>query len=725
MVVLCCLVGTATAQTTRVVTSTGDSGAGTLRKAVTDAVSGDFIVFNVTLPATITLTSGEIALNKNLTILGPGADQLTLDGNGSSRLFNITETVTIEGLTITNGSHNDFGGCIYVDGDGDNGTLTLRYCAVTNCDVTGGTNVGGGMAVYGSNADLTVENSLFTGNDAGHGGAIHIDSTPNTIEITNSTFSANDAQTGAGAIGLDDFNAVGDENVVVTNSTFFDNFTVDTSGGAALASYTNGDTFTLKNTLFDDNTCGNTRASPTFTDCALGDNKNRFASNGGNINDGTFVSDNLSATNDQTGAEPLLNALAANNGPTQTHSLQASSPAKSNAVSATLGVDQRGFLHASDSGAYEDGSQAGPLINEFMPNPGSEDTNGDATADAAEDEFVEIYNPGTSSLDLEGFTLLVGGVTKHTFPAGTVVAANKAVVVFGGGTPTGIPALAQTASTGSLDLPDGAGTISLKNDAATPELVESVAYANTFVNAANAAKTRSSLAAGVSINRYPDLSRGTQLGHDVIPGGIGNYSPGEDAAGAPLPVELTAFEAHAEGPDVVLRWTTASETNNAGFEIQHRPETAPAGSLPWETLAFVDGQGTTGYQHLYQYPVPNLQPGRHVFRLKQIDFDGTFEYSPEVEVLIEAPRNYVSAHLYPNPFRSTTTFALTLGRAQRIRVEVVDLLGRRVALLYEGPIASGVEHTLRFEAGGLSSGVYVIRAVGESFMTSETVLVLK
>ena len=113
IVVLCYLVGTATAQTTRVVTSTGDSGAGTLRKAVTDAVSGDFIVFNVTLPATITLTSGEIALNKDLTILGPGADQLTLDGNGSSRLFNITETVTIEGLTITNGSHNDFGGCIY------------------------------------------------------------------------------------------------------------------------------------------------------------------------------------------------------------------------------------------------------------------------------------------------------------------------------------------------------------------------------------------------------------------------------------------------------------------------------------------------------------------------------------------------------------------------------------------------------------------------------------
>ena len=96
--------------------------------------------------------------------------------------------------------------------------------------------------------------------------------------------------------------------------------------------------------------------------------------------------------------------------------------------------------------------------------------------------------------------------------------------------------------------------------------------------------------------------------------------------------------------------------------------------------------------------MPNLQPGRHVFRLKQIDFDGTFEYSPEVEVLIEAPRNYVSAHLYPNPFRSTTTFALTLGRAQRIRVEVVDLLGRRVVLLYEGPIASGVEHTLRLEA---------------------------
>lgn len=186
-----------------------------------------------------------------------------------------------------------------------------------------------------------------------------------------------------------------------------------------------------------------------------------------------------------------------------------------------------------------------------------------------------------------------------------------------------------------------------------------------------------------------------------------------------LPVELIDFVAQADGANVVLRWETASETNNAGFEVQMLDE------MVWETLGFVEGRGTTITPHAYQYDVPTSTPGLHQFRLKQVDYDGSFAFSPQVEVEIGMAQAYELTAPFPHPVARASQLSLRVKRAQQVEVAVYDALGRKVQVLFSGRIGAESEQRLLVEAATLQSGMYFVRAVGETFVATQRTVVVK
>ncbi len=187
-----------------------------------------------------------------------------------------------------------------------------------------------------------------------------------------------------------------------------------------------------------------------------------------------------------------------------------------------------------------------------------------------------------------------------------------------------------------------------------------------------------------------------------------------------LPVEITAFEALANSSEVVLGWKTQAENNNAGFEI----EMQSAGS-DFQMVHFVAGAGTTSEPQTYRYSLPFLAAGKYTFRLRQIDFDGTFAYSNTVSVLVQPDEAFELSAVYPNPFNPTTRFTLIVAHSQDVQISVVDVTGRIVRVIHDGLLAAGTQHQFAFEASSLPGGMYWIRANGESFTDSKPALLLR
>jgi hypothetical protein len=186
----------------------------------------------------------------------------------------------------------------------------------------------------------------------------------------------------------------------------------------------------------------------------------------------------------------------------------------------------------------------------------------------------------------------------------------------------------------------------------------------------------------------------------------------------PLPVELVSFTAEVSGNNVTLNWSTASEVNNKGFEIQ-RLQDYPNGTLrdkitrlqDWKVIRFVEGHGTTTETKFYSFTDENLPPGNYQYRLKQIDFDGTFEYSDIIEAEVLTPGKFALYQNYPNPFNPNTIIRFEIpGQARNdnilITLKVFDLLGREVATLIDEERPAGY-YEIDFDASGLASGVYM------------------
>jgi hypothetical protein len=191
------------------------------------------------------------------------------------------------------------------------------------------------------------------------------------------------------------------------------------------------------------------------------------------------------------------------------------------------------------------------------------------------------------------------------------------------------------------------------------------------------------------------------------------------ASGATLPVELTRLEARADGDAAVLQWATAAETNNAGFRVQHKTDTG------YNTLAFVDGTGTTSQSSTYRYRATDLDYGPHTFRLQQVDRDGTTQLSDAVDVFLRPRAGVQVSKVYPNPVSSRGRLEITLSDPQDVTVKLYDALGRYVTTIHEGPLAGKSTHQMEVSAGGLANGTYFLRIRGEGTQATRRLVVVK
>ena len=190
-----------------------------------------------------------------------------------------------------------------------------------------------------------------------------------------------------------------------------------------------------------------------------------------------------------------------------------------------------------------------------------------------------------------------------------------------------------------------------------------------------------------------------------------------------VPVELVSFSAEVIGDEVVLKWLTATETNNRGFEVE-RASSSTTPVQGWARISFVEGRGTTTEMTDYSYKDKIINPGNYVYRLKQIDFDGTVSYSEEIEVDITGPKDYALYQNYPNPFNPATTIKFALPIDSRVKLNVYNTLGQLVETLVDREMESGY-HEVNFDAARLSSGVYLYQLQTGNYISTQKMLLLK
>ena len=192
---------------------------------------------------------------------------------------------------------------------------------------------------------------------------------------------------------------------------------------------------------------------------------------------------------------------------------------------------------------------------------------------------------------------------------------------------------------------------------------------------------------------------------------------------ASIPVELTSFNAAVNDNKVNLSWSTATELNNSGFQIQRLKASKIEVNENWQNIGFVNGIGTSTEAHTYSFQDHEITSGKYQYRLKQIDFDGSFEYSNIIAVEIGTPVEFILAQNFPNPFNPGTNISWQTPVSGQQILKVYDVLGNEVAILIDEFKSAG-SYQVEFNAAKLSSGVYFYKLqVGSLTQTKKMQLI--
>ncbi len=191
----------------------------------------------------------------------------------------------------------------------------------------------------------------------------------------------------------------------------------------------------------------------------------------------------------------------------------------------------------------------------------------------------------------------------------------------------------------------------------------------------------------------------------------------------PIPVELLSFSAVVDADKVTLNWTTATELNNNIFEIERK-----TGDQEFYTIGYVQGHGTTTEFHEYSFTDKNIYGGTYFYRLKQIDYSGTYEYSDELEVSVTGILNFDLGQNYPNPFNPVTTIQYEVNSKQFVSLIVYDILGNEIATLIDEEKQPGI-YEIEFNTSAIkhlpSSGIYFYQLKAGNYIETKKMIFMK
>jgi Dockerin type I domain len=478
-----------------IVTNTNDSGAGSLRQALADANDGDTIDATG-ISGVITLTSGQLLVGVSMTINGPTADALAIDGNSAGRVFQILsgKTATISDFTIRNGHAGTIGGGIF---NGDAATLTIANTTLT------GNTAGLGAAIF-NNGTLTIVKATLSGNTAAQGGGIY-NSGAGTLTMVNSTLSGNAATSAGGGI----FN-IG--TLEIANSTVTGNTAGD--GGGIF----NTVAIAIGNSILNAGTTGGTIVNSGGTVTSNG--YNLSSDNGGGF---------LTAIGDQINTDPMLGPLKHNGGPTLTHAPLTGSPAidRGNDIGAT-GHDQRGNVRPVrfDNSIVEPPGGDGSDIGAVELAVGVEPTSAASRKTHGSAGVFDVNLPLSGNVGIEcrsggannDYQIIVNFVHPVTFSSAAVTSGIGTVSSSSGSGTTQVTvnltsvANAQRLTVGVFDINDGthSGDVGVRIGVLVGDTT-----GNGVVNAADIAQVKSQVGQAVNASNFRT---------DVTPNGLINAS---------------------------------------------------------------------------------------------------------------------------------------------------------------------------------------------------------
>ncbi len=238
-----------------------------------------------------------------------------------------------------------------------------------------------------------------------------------------------------------------------------------------------------------------------------------------------------------------------------------------------------------------------------------------------------------------------------------------------------------------------------------PTAVTSGSYGNIFVlTAAQETQLLNGLwYVNIHSSQFPGGEIRSQLNPDIV-----------------LPVELASFVSVISGNDVTLNWSTSSEINNSGFDIERSssPEV-------WEKIGFINGAGNSNESQSYSYTDKGLNAGVYNYRLKQIDFNGNFEYyNLSNEVVIGVPNAFELSQNYPNPFNPETKIDYSVPVNENVKLNLYDMSGKLVRTLVNEFRSAGY-YSYRLNASDLSSGIYIYKLESGSVSISKKLMLVK